>query len=177
MNRAIKLTVKYLLVIPFIFMGSLWCSMNLLRDIHKTEAGNESDIYPYGIIVQSAKGVDVVWRREELDQFLAENKDIRFLIQPNEVAQVKKYFNEGQGDMGVSVGDILDAKQEITLTIESGPGLYSFSYEATENGIKPLYTNRYTIVDGIIHFGIAGLVTMIALFVIKKIGQRREIVA
>lgn len=176
MNRAIKFTLKYLLVIPLIFMGSLWCSMKLLQDINKQEVGNESDIYPYGVIVQSPKGVNVLWQREKLKEFLTENKDVKFLIQPNELAQVKNYFNEKTRDMGVRVGDILNAKQEITLTVESGPGLYSFCHEATENGIKPLYTNRYTIVDGILHFGIAGFVTMITLFVLKKIGQRRGIV-
>ncbi len=172
MNRAIKLILKYLLVIPFIFVASLWCSMQLLQDMHKKEIHNESDIYPYGVIVQSARGINVLWGRAELNQFLAENKDVRFLIQPSEMVQVQNYCLERERSIGLHAGPILNAKQEITLTIESGPGLYSFIYEATVSDARPLYTNRYTIVDGVLHFSIAGVVTMALLFAIKKARQQ-----
>ena len=177
MNRVIKLILKYLLVIPFIFVASFGCSMRLLQDIHKKEIHNESDIYPYGFIVQSAQGIQVLWGREEFDQFLAENKDVRFLIQPGEMAQVQNYCLERERAIGLRAGPILNAKQEITLTIESGPGLYSFIYEATVSDIKPLCTNRYTIVDVALHFGIAGVITMALLFAMKKVRQRWLVMA
>jgi hypothetical protein len=166
------LTLKYSLAVPLIFVGCLWCSMRLLRDVHKKEIRNESDVYFFAVIVQSAKGINVLWGREELDKFVAENKDAKFLIQPGEVAQIQNYCNERERAIGVTVGPILDAKQEIKLTVEMGPGLYSFAYEAAANGVRPLYTNRYTIVDGVAHFGIAALATGIILFVLKKARQK-----
>ena len=146
--------------------------MRLLQDVHKKDIRNGSDVFPFVVIVQTAKGIDEVWGREELNNFMSESKDVRFLIQPSELEQIKYHFNKGREKghraIGMNAGPILDAKQEIKITAEAGPGLYSFAYEATANGITPLYTTRFTIIDAAVVFGIAAFVTMIILIAAKK---------
>src|SRR5215475_7391254 len=173
MFRVVKLIVKNFLAIPIIFVGCWVTTMWLLQDVHKREVRNETDFFFFAVIVQTANGTDVIWGREELNKFVTENKDVRFIVQPSELEQIQYHFNEGriekgQRAIGVSAGPILDSRQVIKITIEEGPGLYTVAYEAAANGITPLYTTRYTIIDGVAHSGIAALATVIMLVAARK---------
>lgn len=155
----------YTVLGSIVFIGALFFWHIILKDDHREPVTDEDGYQLFVVIAQTGKGPVSLWGRTELAEFLASNKDARFLIQPEEKEGVWKYFaypaKKEEKPLGVFADKIIDGRQLVRVTIEEGPGLYSFAYEATANGIKPLERTRFTIYDVLKPFVLSVLTTLI----------------